>query len=117
MAKPDRVLGLPLQAERAQAARRRSIRVAIGVIGSVLVSALVAYGVTRENERTAAHRFDLLAANFADRVKDKLETYRFGLLAARGAVIAAGGEAISFDAFRRYAATRDFAAEFPGFWP
>ncbi|WP_234826831.1 PAS domain S-box protein [Rhodopseudomonas palustris] len=88
--------------------------IVIGAVVSALLSALAAYWIARANVDTTERRFDVLALNFADRVKEKLETYRYGLMAARGAVLAGGGETISFDAFHRYAEARNFSVEFPG---
>ncbi|RED21282.1 PAS/PAC sensor hybrid histidine kinase [Rhodopseudomonas thermotolerans] len=103
----------PVARERA-VQRRWLVGMVIGTVASVLLGALVAYGVAEQNDRTAARKFGWLAADFADRLEDILDTYRFGLLAARGVVVASGGEAIGFDTFRRYAETRDFLREFPG---
>uniref|UniRef100_E6VIU0 histidine kinase n=1 Tax=Rhodopseudomonas palustris (strain DX-1) TaxID=652103 RepID=E6VIU0_RHOPX len=103
----------PVARERA-AQRRWLVGMVVGTVASALLSALVAYGVAEQNVRTVARKFDALAADLTDQLEDNLGSYRFGLLAARGVVVASGGESISFDTFHRYAETRDFLREFPG---
>ncbi|MGX7743547.1 PAS domain S-box protein [Rhodopseudomonas parapalustris] len=100
---------------RERVARQRWLTgMTIGLIASVVLSTLVGYVVAQQNAVTTARRFDALAKDLTAQLQEKLDSYRYGLLATRGAIIAGGGEAISFEAFNRYAATRHFASEFPG---
>ncbi|HAE48732.1 MAG TPA: histidine kinase, partial [Tistrella mobilis] len=45
---------------------------------------------------------------------DRIHTYEYGLLGARGALLVGGDGDMTLAAFRTYAASRDIAREFPG---
>ncbi|WP_157038947.1 PAS domain S-box protein [Rhodopseudomonas palustris] len=114
MSKSIAVLPIQAAAARERAARRKWWGgMVTGVVASLLLSAVIEYGVSRKNAATAEQKFESLASDFIYRLKERVGTYRFELLAARG-VIAVAGEAISFDTFHRYAETRNFISEFPG---
>ncbi|MCM5680665.1 CHASE domain-containing protein [Schlegelella sp. S2-27] len=68
----------------------------------------------RVNDEVVSGRFERLVVQTAEQVQDRLQLYEYGLRAARGAVIAAGGEAITRESFQRYARSRDIQSEFPG---
>ncbi|HTD03628.1 PAS domain S-box protein [Undibacterium sp.] len=58
--------------------------------------------------------FDGLADRVATQISNRMQKYEYGLRGARGAVIGAGGLAVSRRAFREYGLSRDLDREFPG---
>ena len=66
------------------------------------------------NQADAARRFDALAQDVADQVKDRLRIYEYGLRGTSGAVIAGGLERLTREQFGAASASRDLAREFPG---
>jgi PAS domain S-box-containing protein len=71
--------------------------------------------LTIENNRQAAEaRFAAAVNQVGDQLRERLRTYEYGLRGARGAVIAAGGEAVTRQRFGDYIRSRDIRQEFPG---
>ena len=68
----------------------------------------------RANEAERQARFDSLSLRAMSQLLTRMRTYEYGLRGARGAVIGAGGESITREAFLRYSKSRDLSAEFPG---
>jgi len=77
-------------------------------------AALIARSVHQHNLQQARDRFQQLTTHVAGELRQRLDVYEHGLRGARGAVIAAGGDAISRERFDRYSASRDYRREFPG---
>ncbi|MBL8473576.1 MAG: CHASE domain-containing protein [Rhodocyclaceae bacterium] len=80
----------------------------------LLMAALVARQIERENIGRARERFERAAVALSDQLLERVRTYEFGVRGVRGAVLAAGPDRIGLQAFRRYVASRDVAQEFPG---
>jgi PAS domain S-box-containing protein len=85
-----------------------------GLVGSLLLSGLLAMAVEQQNTVIATERFGIVAERFAEQLKQRLHTYQYGLLEARSAVIAGGEDAITYEDFHRFSRSRDIAVEFPG---
>ncbi len=83
---------------------------AIGLIGSTATG----YVVREFNGRDAQAALQAAASVATDDIVERIGQYEYGLRGARGAVIAAGENGISRDAFKRYMLTRDLPTEFPG---
>ncbi|MDZ7937876.1 MAG: CHASE domain-containing protein [Rhodoferax sp.] len=80
----------------------------------LLISALVSWYVHTNNQAQVEARFKVLANEAADEITKSFALYEYGLRGARGAVIAAGGEAITRTMFEAYMASRESSREFPG---
>ncbi|KYO52753.1 hypothetical protein AUP44_27525 [Tistrella mobilis] len=80
------------------------------------LAAAVLGGVWRyqTNQTVIGNRFRLTATDMAGRIADRIHTYEYGLLGARGALLVGGDGDMTLSAFRTYAASRDIAREFPG---
>lgn len=105
---PSSGLRLPLKA------RRRLNSLLAGILLSVGLSAIVAGFVAQQNAEVASERFDALAKRFTDQIEQRFHSYQYGLLTARVAVIAGGGDQINFEKFRQFRQAIDIEAEFPG---
>mgnify|MGYP006188567597 CR=1 FL=1 len=82
--------------------------------GGLLLSAAAGWWAHGAQQARIAERLQTATTEIAQRIDERFRQYEFGLRGARGAVVAAGGEAISRGPFEAYVATRDLAAEFPG---
>ena len=80
----------------------------------LLVSGLAAWSVQLANSRLLAQRFEQLSEQVARLVDERFGLYESGLRGARGAVVAAGGDAVTRAQFEAYIATRDLEREYPG---
>ena len=80
----------------------------------LLLAVVVGLRQQSHNREVITQRFDTLAARAAAQVQNRMQLYEYGLRGARGAVIAAGGHAITRQRFREYAASREVEREFPG---
>jgi len=90
-------------------------RVALLVwLAGLLLSGTLAWWVHGSNQRLYAERLATLTDEIAQQVERNFGLYAYGLRGARGAVIAAGGEAVTRQVFASYMDTRDLAREFPG---
>ncbi|MGV0759772.1 CHASE domain-containing protein [Tistrella mobilis] len=80
------------------------------------LAAAVLGGVWRHqtNQTVIGNRFRLTATDMAGRIADRIHTYEYGLLGARGALLVGGDGDMTLATFRTYAASRDIAREFPG---
>jgi PAS domain S-box-containing protein len=83
-------------------------------LAGLTLSALLAWWVHSTNERLYAKRLAALGDEVAEQVTQRFGLYAYGLRGARGAVVAAGGAAVTRDVFAAYMDTRDLASEFPG---
>jgi PAS domain S-box-containing protein len=83
-------------------------------LAGLLISALVSWHVHTDNQAQAEARFKVLTNEAAEEITKSFALYEYGLRGARGAVIAAGGEAITRPMFEAYMASRESAREFPG---
>jgi PAS domain S-box-containing protein len=94
---------------------RRARSVALLIVVAGVLAALLAYRYRdRMNRELAQARLRTLADRAAAQLSSKLKPYDYGLRGARGAVIAAGGEAVTRERFAAYARSRSLATEFPG---
>jgi PAS domain S-box-containing protein len=93
--------------------RPRRVALLLWLVGLVL-SGLLAAWTHSANQRLLAERLAFLSDEVATLVRERIGLYEYGLRGARGAVVAAGGSAVTRDAFAAYIATRDLAREFPG---
>jgi PAS domain S-box-containing protein len=82
--------------------------------GGLLLSGLLAWWVHTGNQSLYAQRLTVLTDEAAELIEHRFSLYEYGLRGARGAVIAAGNDAINRDVFAAYMASRDLAREFPG---
>ena len=78
------------------------------------LAALSARWQERQNTEEANQKFSELAQDMADDVEQLLRNYEKGVRGLRGAVVAAGGSAVSREQILAYSATRDVDVEFPG---
>ncbi len=86
---------------------------ALAILGLGLACAM-ALRQREENATMARAAFRTAADRTLTQLQRRLQTYEYEVRGARGAVIGAGGEAISRVRFREYAASRDIPREFPG---
>jgi PAS domain S-box-containing protein len=86
---------------------------AVWLVG-LLVAASVANYVAQEQQAEASKRLNNLVQRASTKLVQRLQVYEYGLRGARGAVIAAGIDTLSRDAFKSYIETRDLRQEFPG---
>lgn len=94
---------------------RQSARSLFWLLASLAVAAGAAMWQGRYNDELSRARFDSLSRRAVEQVSTRMHAYEYGLRGARGAVIAAGGEAgISRLRFAQYSASRDVEREFPG---
>ncbi|MEN3161049.1 CHASE domain-containing protein [Tistrella mobilis] len=80
------------------------------------LAAAVLGGVWRyeTNQTVIGNRFRLTVAETVRHVVDRIHTYEYGLLGARGALLVGGDRDMTLSAFRTYAGSRDITREFPG---
>ncbi|VWX62871.1 Histidine kinase [Burkholderiales bacterium 8X] len=85
------------------------------LVAGLCAASAAGYWQAASNEAEMAQRFDNLSRRAVEQLADRMQTYDYGLLGARGAVISAGGEyAITRQRFAQYSASRDLEREFPG---
>lgn len=80
----------------------------------LMLSMGLAWWAHGANQRLYADRLAALSDEVAELVQQRFGLYEYGLRSARGAVVAAGGSAVTRDVFAAYMATRDLNMEFPG---
>lgn len=78
------------------------------------LTALLTWQVHGANQRLIAERLAGLGDEVAALVSQRFGLYEYGLRGARGAVVAAGGPAVTREAFATYMDSWDTAREFPG---
>lgn len=87
----------------------------LGVATVGAVCFILAYAITeRSDHRVIDARLATLAQDVAAQVKERITTYQYGLRGARGFIIGATIQGLSYEGFRDYAASRDLETEFPG---
>lgn len=92
------------------AASLAALAAATGVIVAVLGATYHAH-----HNRTAVRAaFDDRATGYRIAIGDRLRTYEYGLRSARGVVIGAGVETLSYQRFAQYAQSLSIKREFPG---
>ncbi|WP_157270330.1 sensor histidine kinase [Azohydromonas aeria] len=82
--------------------------------GGCVVASGAAWWQHRANEALERARFEALGARAAEQLRTRMRTYEYGLRGARGAVIAAGVDAITRERFHQYGLSRQIEREFPG---
>ncbi len=70
--------------------------------------------MVEEQQAFKSERFDAKAREITESLRRRMVTYEYGLRGARGALIAAGPDAITRDRFRAYSQSREIQREFPG---
>jgi len=80
----------------------------------VSLTLAVAGWLHRQNEALLSERLESASNEIGQRIEERLSLYEYGLRGARGAVLAAGGDAITRWQFETYVNSREMAAEFPG---
>jgi len=80
----------------------------------LLVSAGLGWSTLQDNRRAAERRLVEATSSVAQQVRDRFLIYEYGLKGTRGAVMAAGGDGITRQAFEAYVASRDMRQDFPG---
>ncbi|MGO4391092.1 PAS domain S-box protein [Variovorax sp. M-6] len=94
-----------------RASARSLVWLALG-LGAAAGAAFLQVGY---NESLARTRFEALSRRAVDQVAARMHAFESGLRGARGAVIAAGGDAgITRLRFAQYSASQDIEREFPG---
>ena len=70
----------------------------------------------RANDAVVRERLQVAAERAAEALRRQLQTYEYGLLTARSAVLTAGdsAERLTHEQFRRYGASLDIGRQFPG---
>lgn len=91
----------------------RLVPIGIFCVG-ILLSTLWGYLIHRENQEKLTNRFGLLAGRASIQLKERLKTYEYGLMGARGMVVATGIQSLSLARFTRYSESRAYEQEFPG---
>ncbi|MES2071743.1 MAG: PAS domain S-box protein [Pseudomonadota bacterium] len=87
----------------------------IGVLATgVVLSVALEFRQQAVNDDLERQRFDGLADRIVAQVGNRMQKYEYGLRGARGAVIGAGGTAVSRKTFQEYGLSRDVEREFPG---
>ncbi|MCK6427199.1 MAG: CHASE domain-containing protein [Burkholderiaceae bacterium] len=95
--------------------QRRSALRALLLLGvGLLLSGALGLRQSQSNAAQLRDELDALAQGVADDVTGRVRLFEYGLRGVRGAVLAAGGEAITRRQFRLYADSRDVDIEFPG---
>ncbi|WKB53453.1 CHASE domain-containing protein [Eleftheria terrae] len=92
---------------------RRPYALAVLVAG-LAMAGTVGWWQREQNLHVERARFDALTGRAAEQVLNRMRGYEKGLRGARGAVIAAGKEALTRERFREYSDSRDLDREFPG---
>ncbi|MDR7334365.1 CHASE domain-containing protein [Roseateles asaccharophilus] len=92
---------------------QRAAMLLFGCLG-LAVSLLIAVWVHQENQQQLQARQSRLSSEVAALVQQRFRLYEYGLRGARGAVVAAGGTALSRASFEAYMAGRETGREFPG---
>ncbi|GGC62233.1 histidine kinase [Undibacterium terreum] len=67
-----------------------------------------------DNASHAEQRFDGMAERVSAQISNRMQKYEYGLRGARGVVIGAGGQSITYKTFQEYGRSRDIGREFPG---
>jgi len=80
----------------------------------LLCAAGAGYRQQQANAGFVEERFQAMMQRAVSQVRDRMTLYEYGLRGTRGAVVAAGGRAVTRERFARYAASRNPAKEFPG---
>ncbi|HEY2256876.1 MAG TPA: CHASE domain-containing protein [Variovorax sp.] len=94
---------------------RHSPRSLVWLVAGLSLSVGAALWQADYNAELAQRRFDSLSRRAADQVSARMHLFEYGLRAARGAVLAAGGEnGITRLGFAQFCASRDLQKEFPG---
>jgi CHASE1-domain containing sensor protein len=70
--------------------------------------------LARTQAAQRAERFDHLAERILGQLKNRIQTYEYGLRGARGMVLVLGAEHLSREKFKAYSESRELAREFPG---
>ncbi|HEX5737064.1 MAG TPA: CHASE domain-containing protein, partial [Hydrogenophaga sp.] len=82
-------------------------------VGLVL-SSWAAWTIQRANQVTLDERLRGVSAEIGEQIQERFGLYEYGLRAARGAVAASGGGAVTRQQFEAYIDSRNTASEFPG---
>ena len=94
---------------------RQFARSLIWLVVGLCMAAGAGWWQARYNDSLAQTRFDALARRAVEQLTSRMLAFEFGLRGARGAVIAAGGDAgITRLRFAQFSASRDLEREFPG---
>jgi len=83
-------------------------------LAGLLLAGVLSWWVHDSNQRLYAERLATLTDDIAQQVERSFGLYEYGLRGARGAMVTAGGEAVTRPVFASYMETRDLAREFPG---
>lgn len=78
------------------------------------LAAMVGFHLHKANQSEKIARFEALTKRVISSLTTQLNIYEYGLRGARGAVIAAGSEDITWEKFHRYSLSRNIGKEFPG---
>lgn len=80
----------------------------------LVLAAMVGFHLHKANQSEKIARFEALTKRVISSLTTQLNIYEYGLRGARGAVIAAGSEDITWEKFHRYSLSRNIGKEFPG---
>jgi PAS domain S-box-containing protein len=104
---------IPLPGLAPQTRQPRLVALAVFGVSALFVLLLVLWQIER-NRDIMSERFGEFAVRRADLLIKRMSDYEYGVRGARGAVVAAGGDAVDCRSFGAYSETRDLAKEFPG---
>lgn len=92
------------------------LRLPLAIVLSGVVLAIVQYVLLAEHQRDEiASEFQTIADRLPEQIAERMKVYEYGLISARGAVVAAGGvQGITRSKFHEFSETLNFKDNFEG---
>ena len=86
----------------------------LSLLAGLFITALTVNEVTKRNEQQIVEALDTIALTAIEQMRGRIDLYRYGLTAARGAILMVGTEHLDRDLFRTFIHSRAVDTEFPG---